>query len=331
MDNPLVSIIVPVYNVEKYLQKCLDSIVKQTYNNIEIVLVDDGSKDSSGEICDKYSSSNSRIKVIHKPNEGVAIARLTGFENSTGDLVTFVDADDYIDLQYIEKLVTPFVQYDIDLSTCEETVIGNNFNNHPKRSVHGYFTKKEIEKILSTRYLLDKNLNSAGLPIYLWAKMIRRQFVEDALKCSEGLWWGEDQIATFYLLTHIRSMYCLEESLYYYVQHEGQITRDFNIGYWLCQLEYWKRYKILDTNNLLKTQLPERMWWTVKRNFRKICNQNITYQSFRNDMKIIHNNIIWKELLRNKKLPKGKRENLAFFLLRNRLYYPFYKLLLHRL
>lgn len=100
--NPLVSIIVPVYNAEKYLGECLDSIINQTYTNLEIMLVDDGSKDKSGEICDQYAKKDNRIKVYHKPNSGVSKTRNYGLDHCTGEWVAFVDSDDYIEKDYIE-------------------------------------------------------------------------------------------------------------------------------------------------------------------------------------------------------------------------------------
>ena len=93
----LISVIVPVYNAEKYLRECLDSIVNQTYHNIEIILVDDGSTDASGAICDEYADKDIRIKVIHSANKGVTAARINAFETSSGDYITFVDADDFLD------------------------------------------------------------------------------------------------------------------------------------------------------------------------------------------------------------------------------------------
>ena len=95
--NPLISIIVPVYNVEPYIRKCLDSILSQTYYNWEAILVDDGSTDQSGAICDEYAKKDARFVVVHKQNEGVAKARITAFEHSRGQLITFIDADDYVD------------------------------------------------------------------------------------------------------------------------------------------------------------------------------------------------------------------------------------------
>ena len=118
MQDILVSVIVPVFNVEKFLSKCIDSIIHQTYKKLEIILVDDGSKDNSGQICDEYASKDERIKVIHKDNEGVAQARITGFENCSGSYISFVDGDDYISASYIEKLIGPVCEYKVDFVCC---------------------------------------------------------------------------------------------------------------------------------------------------------------------------------------------------------------------
>ena len=100
--NPLVTIIIPVYNVEKYLPKCLDSIINQTYNHLEIIIVDDGSKDSSGLICDEYALKDQRIKVLHKKNGGLSSARNAGLDIAKGDYIMFVDSDDYVESHYCE-------------------------------------------------------------------------------------------------------------------------------------------------------------------------------------------------------------------------------------
>ena len=117
-NQPLVSIIVPVYNVEPYLRKCLDSILAQTYQNWECILVDDGSKDCSGAISDEYANKDNRFIVVHKQNEGVTKARITAFDHSKGELVTFVDADDYVESEYVEKLSKPIVEENVDMVSC---------------------------------------------------------------------------------------------------------------------------------------------------------------------------------------------------------------------
>lgn len=112
----LISVIVPVYNVEKYLRQCLDSLLQQSYRDLEIIMVDDGSQDSSGEICEEYAAKDSRIKVIHKQNEGLGFARNSGLEISTGKYVTFIDSDDVAECDLVEQLMKEVVDKDVD--TC---------------------------------------------------------------------------------------------------------------------------------------------------------------------------------------------------------------------
>ena len=114
----LVSVIVPVYNVEAYLDECLESICSQTYRNLEIILADDGSTDKSGEICDIWQAKDPRIRVIHQQNAGVSCARNAGLEICTGDLISFVDSDDWLDLQMFEKLVSCLSENDADAAMC---------------------------------------------------------------------------------------------------------------------------------------------------------------------------------------------------------------------
>ena len=110
-ERPLISVIVPIYGVEKYLEQCLDSILNQTYRQLEIILIDDGSTDRCGEICDRYASRDSRIKVIHQTNQGLSAARNVGMDMATGEYISFIDSDDYIDLHFYEKMVQGFLDY----------------------------------------------------------------------------------------------------------------------------------------------------------------------------------------------------------------------------
>ena len=117
-NHPLISVIIPVYNVEKYLNKCIDSILAQTYKNIEIIIIDDGSTDNCGKICDEYALSDNRIKVIHKSNSGVSAARNDGIEISSGDYIVFVDSDDYVTVDYVECLYNGLLENDADMAVC---------------------------------------------------------------------------------------------------------------------------------------------------------------------------------------------------------------------
>ena len=126
MKKEKISIIVPVYNVGKYLKKCLESIINQTYKNIEIILIDDGSTDNSASICDQYKKIDKRIKVIHQENKGLSGARNIGLKNITGDYITFIDSDDYVEIDYIEFLYKLIKEDNYDISACNFNKIINN-------------------------------------------------------------------------------------------------------------------------------------------------------------------------------------------------------------
>ena len=119
MDKDCISLIVCIYNMEQYLDKCILSIVNQTYQNLEILLIDDGSTDSSANICDNWAANDKRIKVIHQKNQGISMARNTGLKNSTCDLLCFVDSDDFIDAYFIENLYHNMRLFDVDISICD--------------------------------------------------------------------------------------------------------------------------------------------------------------------------------------------------------------------
>ena len=123
MEAEKISVIIPVYNVEKYLSRCLDSIINQTYRNLEIIIVDDGSKDSSGKIADKYANEDSRIVVIHQENKGISAARNVGMSIASGRYILFEDSDDYVDYRCIEKLYNIIIEYDVDVACCKIEVI----------------------------------------------------------------------------------------------------------------------------------------------------------------------------------------------------------------
>ena len=126
MNNPKISIIVPVYNGEKYLEKCVDSIIHQTERDIEVILVDNGSLDLSGEMCDAFAEKDNRIKVIHQPNNGVSFARNTGIENAKGDYIGFVDADDWIDIDMYDSLLKEASRSEADVVMCDATTVYSN-------------------------------------------------------------------------------------------------------------------------------------------------------------------------------------------------------------
>ncbi len=139
MDNPLISVIIPVYNVEKYLRECVDSVLNQTYDNFEIILIDDGSTDSSGKICDEYAYNDARITVVHKENEGQSVARNIGIEYSSGDWLYFPDSDDYIAGDTFETLLKKAVTEKADIVIFD----AYSFSDDGSKVRQSYISKKD--------------------------------------------------------------------------------------------------------------------------------------------------------------------------------------------
>ena len=267
MSTPKISIIVPVYNTEKYLRPCLDSILSQTYKDFEAILVDDGSKDQSGAICDEYSQRDPRFVVVHKQNEGVAKARITGFEHSQGEMITFIDSDDYVSPEYLEKLSKPILEDDADMAVCWHYDVNASTNAiRSIKTTSGFFEGEEIKRFISERYFLDRSLGRRkfGIPVSLWGKMIKREYVMKGLTDAIGLWFGEDQIALFSTLYRINKLAIIPDALYYYVRYDGQTTKRYNYSLWESTIEMFNRYSQLDTRHLAEEGIRIRTFLFVK-------------------------------------------------------------------
>lgn len=263
-SKPLVSIIIPVYNVQKYLVKCLDSLLLQTYKNIEIILVDDGSLDNSSSVCKQYVAKDSRIYFIMQENVGVTAARLNGFLHSHGKFIMFVDADDYVSPQIVELMLRCQQKYQADMVSCQyydvkdERVIPASI-----RPALGYYDKKKIQQLLAKNFLYDKSTRLAGMSGFLCSKLFKRCFVQDALEVGKGIIHCEDQIAIFEMLYSINSMFVMQKPLYYYVVRKGQATRSYNVAYWRNFELFFSKLQEIDQANYLKKQLPNRVVMTL--------------------------------------------------------------------
>lgn len=199
----LVSIIVPVYNVEKYIDKCVRSLLKQDYGNIEVILVDDGSPDKSGYIIDRLKEEDNRIVVIHQENHGVSSARNAGMAVASGEYITFVDGDDWVDANY----VTYFVDL-LEKSSCDVVMNKNNYSGCNDIS-NNNFSVISAEKAIEWIYLGD-------LFVAVWNKMYRRSVLEENyIKFNEKIWYGEGMLFNVEFLQHVNSVAVGESAVYH--------------------------------------------------------------------------------------------------------------------
>ncbi|TFJ93045.1 glycosyltransferase family 2 protein [Lentibacillus salicampi] len=227
--NNLVSVIVPVYNAEKYISYCIDSILAQTYNNIELILVNDGSKDNSGLICDIYASQDRRVKAIHQKNSGPSVARNKGIKNSNGDFLQFVDADDKIDHFMIDRLLSVY-KNDIDLVLCGyQSLIKFNQKNSKKTIVPSYEGCYSFSIFMELFPSLFKNnlINSPGNKLYD-STIIKGNDIGFPI----GVHNGEDLLFNIEYLRHCKNIYIKKEPLYYYIDNNPfSLTKNYKSGF----------------------------------------------------------------------------------------------------
>ena len=216
MEKDLISVIVPVYKVEKYLEKCIESIIKQTYTNLQIILVDDGSPDNCGKICDEYAKKDSRIEVIHKINGGLSDARNVGINRANGRYIGFVDSDDYIKEDMYEKLINLIKEYDADISICNlyDVIDGNECIRNKDNGIHEYSRIDILKEIL-----LDKNIQS-----YAWNKLYKKELF-DEIKYPIGKKY-EDIGTTFYLFEKCNKIVVTSEPEYYYLKRADSLVNN---------------------------------------------------------------------------------------------------------
>lgn len=221
--SDLISIIVPVYNAEKYLKKCIESILEQTYTNLEIILINDGSKDTSKIICDEFAKKDDRIVVIHKENEGVGRARNDGLDRATGKYIAFVDSDDYIEKNAIEILYNTLIEKKVDCVKGNYDIItSTGVNQNTELKLDKKYEDDEIKEFVY--HLLSERVRS-----FLWLLLIKKEYIKD--RFNEELFLYED--VNFYLsfLGNIRSIYVFSEVIYHYVITENSLSRDTNKMY----------------------------------------------------------------------------------------------------
>ena len=219
-QDELISIIIPVYKVEKYLEKCINSIIGQTYTNLQIILVDDGSPDNSGKICDKYAKEDSRIEVIHKSNGGLSEARNRGIEIAKGKYIGFVDSDDYIKEDMYEVLYNLIKKFQADVSICNlYDVIGDEKNIRNINEGIKEYNRIDILK----EVLMDKNIQS-----YAWNKLYKKELFAN-IKYPIGRKY-EDIGTTFYVLEQCKKVVVTGSAEYFYLKREDSLVNDVTEG-----------------------------------------------------------------------------------------------------
>lgn len=229
-NTPLISIIVPVYNVEKYLSKCIESILHQTYKNWELLLIDDGSHDNSGKICDEYALNDSRIKVFHKANGGVSSARNLGLEKALGDFIMFVDSDDWIGEKCLEICTKEIIENDLDALQFGFTAV---------------FPNQETPRIKESTSILNggEYIQTNSFNVCVWGGIYKKKIIDDyKLKFIQQLKLAEDQIFTLNFFKHTQRIKYIDKPMYYYLQRMDSAIHTQKSNDMLLSCEYLMKF-----------------------------------------------------------------------------------------
>lgn len=237
IEKVKISVIIPVYNVEKYLKRCLDSVINQTYKNLEIILIDDGSTDNSGKICDEYAQKDERIIVIHKENGGVSSARNKGLDICIGDYISFIDSDDWINLEYFRKLYNNLIENNSDISCCDYIRIGNNDDIRLSDSV-AEIQILNGEDIL--KFYLKEELTSPCAKLY-----DKKFWVYNRFPIGKT---NEDIFTIFKVFSEIERIVYDKTQLYYYYRNYDSTTKSKFSRKNLDLLHAWKEVLNLSRN-----------------------------------------------------------------------------------
>ena len=241
--KPLISVIIPVYNVEKYLEQCLVSVIFNSYKNLEIIVVDDGSPDNSAAVYNKYAELDKRIKIIVQENAGVSAARNAGIKVANGQYVHFMDSDDYIDLNFYEELIGDALQYDADMVACG-IKSATNILYSDKIICTDLYTK--IQKLRCAKY---------G---YAVRYLIRRSFlIEQEIQFAVGKVYSEDLHFTLRAVKFANRVIINPNTYYHYIRRSGSITVSLKNRRKLRQWAYDFRKTFMKENELPKSLLHE--------------------------------------------------------------------------
>lgn len=232
----MISVIVPIYNVEEYLDRCIKSIVEQTYRDLEIILVDDGSTDNCPSLCDNWEKKDARISVIHKANGGLSDARNVGIDKSRGEYIVFVDSDDYIMPKMCERLLTTLIENDADIALCNYFYdYGGKRKDHPMAILPGVYSGAEMVEVFFRQFYSEV--------VAAWCKIYRRNlfFGTENVRYPLGRFF-EDEYTTYLLYDISHRVVIIPDALYGYMQRMESITHSYSVNIFLDTIEVLQQY-----------------------------------------------------------------------------------------
>ena len=314
----LVSIVVPVYKAEKFLHRCIDSILQQTYRNIEIIIVNDGSPDRSGAICNKHAELDSRINVIHKENEGVSAARNSGLAKASGEYILFVDCDDYLEKTMVEDMLDSAIKHDSDIVLC-------SYNQIEKSSRYRVSVDNR-DTVYSKDEFITYLLNAASEPYFNppWNKLFRTNVMKkNSILFNTSFSLGEDFLFNLSVIEHGKIFSTVSASLYNYVAiNPNSLTRKYRPDMWENQRKMFIFYKDFFVRNgfyeIYKKKVNAFILTSIKIYLSDVIGATTDIKSKKKNLKIIKNDPLVIEILKEVE-PKDITSKMVLFCISHNL------------
>lgn len=294
--QPFISVIVPIYNAEKYLHRCLNSLISQTYDNIEIILINDGSTDASAEICNTYTQKDNRIKVVHKVNGGVSSARNAGLDIASGNYLSFVDPDDYIELNTYESLC----KY---LNKGTDIVRFNAYRNDEILNwlpFKGEYSGERFEREIVLSIIGSEKFGGMFILGVLWVHLFNRELIEkNHIRFNNNLRRCEDRLFTITAMLHSTSMVFIDSILYHYQVNDESLSNRYDPIRWQQELLFLDDLKqeytrsksasfVAEANKRIKNEYVLRAITSINNEY-FTNNRNSFVQRYKNIREIINN------------------------------------------
>ena len=327
--KPLISIIAPVYKIPKeYLEQCFTSVIRQTYTNWELIIVDDGSQDGSGEYCDEFVKKDSRIKVIHQENAGVSVARNNGIENSNGDYIAFIDSDDWIDEDYLQKFINRLNEVDYDICICSAKV-----ERKTKSEINDFLIEDAIKCNEEQLYQLKSQLICRGLtkyhPPYVnvgvpWGKLYKKSFIIDnKISFKPGVKRMQDNLFNLYAFKKAKCISYINKQTYHYRDFSESAVHKYNpniISDFRPFLDELEKFVIHENNEK----------WIIGANKRRITSINSYMSSYffhkKNNKSTLKKIKDLKDYLKKEEIIKAvKNTDESIMNVQERIFYVFVK------
>lgn len=267
---PQISVIVPIYNTEKYLHRCIDSILAQTFTDFELLLVDDGSNDHSGAICDEYARRDPRVRVFHKKNGGVSSARNLGLDNAKGEWIAFCDADDWVDKSMYKYMHDRLMREQADVAYCDITMVYTNFENVYKAADYSSSKVEFLNNFIVSAWTLLSNVIAK-----------RSLFEIYQIRCPEGMAYAEDYHVSVRLMYYANKVCYIDKPLYYYNRkNETSALHNFSPAHY--ENERWIRLDIIKffKENNMYEDLAQTLSWKLLKSVQEYVLDKKTYDKF---------------------------------------------------